>query len=387
MAEIRLLTATDADQSAGLAQEAFGPFPAGYTPAAPTKTPGRHDWGTFESGALVAQLAVRSYRSWWHGVEVATSGIASVAVSPEHRGRGLLGDLLGAALAEARSRGEILSTLYPTAPGIYRSFGYELVTSLDDLEIPTSSLRGMRAVPGVVVRRAEVADVPAVRHVYDTWAAAQLGPLTRRGESFPATDTDYLASVTGVTLALDSAGEVLGYAAWQRGPGYDRDSWVRVLDLLAVDARAYAALWRFFGDFASGTQTVRWRTSGTDAARLGLDVDLGRVALARPYMLRVDDVAALLTAVAAGGEAEFAVAGDRLEVLDGSYRLRDGECVRTSGGSDAPTFTPRGLALSCAGIQSAANLRLMGLLEGPDQLDAVFDAWSGAAPVHVRDYF
>lgn len=392
----RPLTADDADQSHALGREAFGPGPAGWTPPAPGTTPGKHDWGTFDTGRLVAQMAARSYGSWWHGVDVATSGIASVAVSPEHRGGGLLTELFSAVLDESRERGEILSTLYPTAPGIYRRFGYELVGSYDVVAVPTLSLRGMSASPEISLRRAEVGDGPAIRAIYDTWAAAQLGPLTRRGASFGTTDAELLASTAAYTLATDMSGTVVGYASWERGPGYDSESWIRVLDLLAVDPRAYPALWRFFGEFASVTGTIRFRTSGaagTDAARLHLTLDVGSVVDTHPYMLRVDDVAAALTAAAPAGSAAFAVTGDVLGVQDGRYRVADGQCQRTGPGADGsdrpglPTFAPRGLALSYAGVQSAAALRQLGLLHGPTDHDSVFDGWSGGASVHVRDYF
>ncbi|WP_295698007.1 GNAT family N-acetyltransferase [Lapillicoccus sp.] len=396
--QTRPLTPEDAAQSHALGAEAFGPYPAGQTAPAPGTSAGKHDWGTFVGGRLAARMATRSYGSWWHGVEVPTSGIASVAVSPEARGGGLLTELFRAALAEARERGETLSTLYPTAPGIYRKFGYELVGSYDLVTVPTLSLRGLAASPEIALRRAEVADMPAVRAVYDAWASRQHGPLTRRGESFTETDEEVLREFTGVTLATDPSGSVVGYASWERGPGYDSASWIRVLDLLAVDPRAYPALWRFFGGFASVTGEIRFRTSGavgTDEARLHLTTDVGRVVDSRPYMLRVDDVAAAFTVAVADGRfadvrREFAVVGDLLGVQDGSYRLEGDGCVRTGAapeGGDLPTFAPRGLALSYAGVQSAANLRQLGLLHGPADHDAVFDGWSGGAPVHVRDYF
>ena len=54
------------------------------------------------------------------------AGIAAVAVRPEHRGSGLLAPLFAALLADARERGAVVSTLFPTAPGIYRRLGYEV---------------------------------------------------------------------------------------------------------------------------------------------------------------------------------------------------------------------------------------------------------------------
>jgi hypothetical protein len=56
-------------------------------------------------------------------------------------------------------------------------------------------------------------------------------------------------------------------------------------------------------------------------------------------------------------------------------------------GGTGPTFTPNGLALAYAGVQSCANLRFAGLLTGPDTDDARWDALLGGHPFHIRDYF
>ena len=138
----------------------------------------------------------------------------------ERRGEKLLDELFRVALDDGlRERGEVVSTLFATAPGIYRKFGYELFASYDEVEIPTAALAGVRAASGVRTRRATAADFDAVREVYDAWAAAQNGPLTRRGPSFPTDAQGFIDAFTGVTLAVDDAGEVVGFASWERGQG------------------------------------------------------------------------------------------------------------------------------------------------------------------------
>ena len=144
---MRRLDLDDLQQARDLGAEAFGSPPAG-TPVAPLPTElpaGRREWGAFEDGRLVAKVVTHEYHSWWQGRRVPTAGVAGVAVSPEHRGRGLLRSLLDVALDEAVQRGEVLSTLYPTANGIYRGLGYELVTSLDTVEVPTAELARVAA--------------------------------------------------------------------------------------------------------------------------------------------------------------------------------------------------------------------------------------------------
>ncbi len=400
--EIRKLTLDELAQGAALGAEAFGPPPPGApTPAPPTEVPpGRHTWGAFDGERLVAKAVALEFSSWFGGREIPTSGIAGVAVAAEHRGSGLLHAIFEPLLAESVARGEVLSTLYPTATGIYRSFGYELIASYDCVEVPTADLARVARATATTTRRATVADVPVMQEVYGAWAAAQNGPLTRTGPRFARSPEEVLDDHTGVTLALDAAGRVVGWMGWERSGGYGPHGLLEVWDLYALSADAYRALWTVAGSFASVTGTVRLHTSGADPARLVLPT-AAWASVARhqhPYMLRVNDVAGALTALAPHvpglvAEIDFAVAGDRFAMTDGCYRLTltegPGVCEpavdETS--ADLPTFTPQGLALAFAGAQTCANLRLLDHLSGPTHHDATLDAVLAGRPLHVRDYF
>ncbi|MGM3253302.1 hypothetical protein ACS22W_26080, partial [Escherichia coli] len=81
--------------------------------------------------------------------------------------------------------------------------------------------------------------------------------------------------------------EVLGYAAWRRGQGYDESAVVEVDDLVVRHADAARALWSVLGSFASVVGHVRVQTSGADVARLVLPTLHWRVVGSHPYMLRV----------------------------------------------------------------------------------------------------
>ena len=146
----RPLTRDDFDQSMALSREAFGDLPPGATPPSPDDfpRPGYHAFGTFDGDQLVARVVTREYHSWFGGSAVPTGGIAGVAVTAERRGEKLLDELFRVALDDGlRERGEVVSTLFRTAPGIYRKFGYELLASYDEVEVPSSALAGVRLRP------------------------------------------------------------------------------------------------------------------------------------------------------------------------------------------------------------------------------------------------
>ena len=115
LSEIRPLTRDDAEAADALAAEAFGAPPRDLPE--PWPVPGTCPWGAFAGHELAGVATVRAFRSWFGGDAVPIAGIAAVAVRPEHRGAGLLAPLFAALLADARDRGAVVSTLFPTAPG------------------------------------------------------------------------------------------------------------------------------------------------------------------------------------------------------------------------------------------------------------------------------
>ncbi|AKT51078.1 GNAT family N-acetyltransferase [Arsenicicoccus sp. oral taxon 190] len=405
----RLLAPADARASWDLGAESFG-YP-GPVPD-PLPDPTRDEQiavGSFVGDRLVARAVALADRSWWGGREVATAGIASVAIALEQRGEGLLAPLLADLLDRARHRGDALATLYPTAQGIYRSSGFETVTSFDQVELDTRDLlaaradradradraaRGADASP-VTLRRGTGADHDAVHRVYTAWARRHDGPLTRSGPRFPADAEAFLQALDGVqTTVAEQDGEVTGYALWQRADGYHRGV-TAVDDLLATTPEAYLSLLHHLGSsYAVAPRTTLW-TSGDDVIRVLLPSNAWRRVDCRPYKLAVLDVPAALAARGwaphVDAELRFAVTGPA--PVAGCYRLRV-EAGRATCEPDASgradgirVMSPRSLALTYAGARSSASQRAVGLLDGPTTNDATWDALTGGRAVQVRDYF
>lgn len=393
--EIRRLTASDAAGSRELGREAFGgPRPAAHLAVPPFPGPGQSPWGAVQGGSLVAKAVGRRDLSWWHGRAVETCGIAGVAVAAEHRGRGLLAGLLREVLDEQRAP---LSTLFPTAPGIYRRLGWEVVGSMDHVELPTAALGVVSAPHGVTLRRARVEDLDAVAVAYSAWARTRNGPLTRTSACFTTDPADRLAELSGLTLAEDEDGALVGYAAWRRGSGYGPEARLDVEDLVVSTPDAARALWRMLGSFASVTGTVRLRCSADHPARLVLPTGAWTVVSQQPYMLRVDPSA--LSGLDTSGllgrgdvELAFRVVGDPLGLLDGAVVVSLGHGVatwrHTEDDPSLPTLTPQGLALAYAGTLPAGQVRSAGHLSGGDPVfEATLDALLRRRTPAVLDYF
>lgn len=394
---VRRLQPADAEAARTLNREAFG-FPVGAEPeAASVEQPGKRWFGAFSDNdgeGLAATAVDREFEAWFGGRVLPLAGIANVTVAAEHRNRGVLTPLLTVVLDRARERGACLSTLFPSAPGIYRRFGFEAVTNACRVDVPSTSLAAVPAATGVTLRRAGPKDAETIRQIYDTWAAGRNGPLTRRGVSFPAGDQETLDAFSGVSLVLDGAGEARGYAAWTRG-GDGGGAGIEVADLVALDVDAYRSLLRTVGSFGGVTATVRLQTSGAEPLRLLLPSLDWTVVSEELCMLKVLDVPAAITGhrCAPGLDVGlgFTLTGDVLPDLNGSYRIRAcGGRLRGERGEadDDRMLSPRGLALLYAGAASCVDLRALGLLAGGDlSADADWDALFGGWPNRVCDTF
>lgn len=400
---VRPLGWDDAAASRRLGQEAFGvpttppPDPETWPP------PGNHPVGSFDGDRLVARVIGREYQSWFGGVQIPTWGIAGVTVEAEYRGRKALSALFAATFEQARSWGAVLSTLYPTAAGIYRPFGYEVVGDYVTVEIPSHVLGRVRG-DTACVRRASAADVPAIQQVYQQWASAQNGPLSRTGPNFTDTADAFVAEFTGVSVAVDDDDRVVGFASWERGQGYDKTTGrIDVSDLIALTPAATRSLLKVVGSFTSVTAHVRVDSSGYDLGALELPGKPWRAVKHDDYMLRVVDPVAAIELRSyprlLSGTVSFRLVDSALPENTGGYRVEvaNGRAVctrtvaRTDAGTDTaggPELTARGLALLFTSTQSLTNLRRAGQAIGGDPAaDADLDALFAGRQLHIRDYF
>ena len=176
--EIRVPTRDDVDAIFDVRAQAFG-----------VKEDDRERWTSlvdpsemltaFLGAKVVGSLRVLAMGQWFGGRPVPMGGIASVVVLPEHRGEGVAGRLLEAALGRMRERGLPVSTLHPATTRVYRAAGWEIAGDLASYRIPARSLERLPRGRSEDLRRLTVADWPAVRACYDEVAARHSGWVDR----------------------------------------------------------------------------------------------------------------------------------------------------------------------------------------------------------------
>lgn len=190
------------------------------------------------------------------GVLMPMMGLASVAVSPDGRRRGIGRQMCRYALAHARERGDFISVLYPFRPDFYKSIGWGLVGELhsyrfrpESLSLDDNSLN---------VRMASPADDDGIHACYDRIARQSNGPILRTPYAWKYLFNDVSAATHAI---IYERGTIQGYAIVTYGQGASRESRpLFIRELLAESRDAYCGLLGWLSE-----QRDLWREMRYDA--------------------------------------------------------------------------------------------------------------------------
>jgi predicted acetyltransferase len=269
-------------------------------------------------GQIVASLVLYPLAAWVRGQTVRFTGIGSVAVSPEHRRRGVAETLMKSALREMRQRGDALSMLYPWRGSYYRKFGYGVVEVVHQLAVGAVNLP--HAEEARRVRRLMTPDRGAVEALYDRVAAQGHFALTRS----QAWWTRRLWTYPGDWVVYEGRrrGQIEGYLHYEmdteRGPFRLA---MTLSEFVAATPEAHRGLVGHLASLADQVEEIHYAAPADNAwlsiletaqnLRPGAEIatfsDTGGVA--DGAMLRITDVKAALERlpVAAGARGEVAL--------------------------------------------------------------------------------
>ncbi|MCH0538568.1 GNAT family N-acetyltransferase [Streptomyces sp. MUM 203J] len=193
------------------------------------------------------------------GTAVPAGAVTGVTVSPTHRRRGVLSRMMNAELAEAKERGDVVSTLCPTEYPIYGRYGFGPAawTTVWDVDVTRAGLDPRWSGPEDG-GRVDLVDGAAIREtapaVHDRVRAVRHGVVSRSERVWQRD--------TGVDLApgepwtepfyvvyRDASGEPAGHAAYtverERDGGAQPIGTAGVRELMAATPAAERALWRY----------------------------------------------------------------------------------------------------------------------------------------------
>jgi predicted acetyltransferase len=337
--------------------------------------------------------------AWVRGERVPVTGIGSVAVSPEHRRRGIGEALVRNALREMRQRGDAFSMLYAFRDDFYRRFGYGLVEQPTLLSLPPRDLPASDEARRV--RRMRMPDRPLVQELHERHARERGHfRLARRAEWWERRLWDY----EGEWLVYEKRrGQVEGYLQLQVDA--EDGPWGLVLTVNEFVAHTPEAR-RGLAGYLHGLrdQAVElvmacasddpWATQVADAAdvrnalKLGVLRSGGRTA--HGAMLRVLDVKAALEALPVAAHARGDVVIEvrdevlpanerawRVHARDGRLAVRAETARQAEGRAKLPRLTldASSLALVVSGAVSPVRAAECGLLEDARGAAALVEPW------------
>jgi predicted acetyltransferase len=209
------------------------------------------------------------------------AGISAVGVHPTHRRRGLLRQLMGKALADARARGEAFAGLLASESVIYGRFGFGHATSGTEFTIDSARSAFLTPAPDLDLRLLDRHEAGKILpELFDRQRRTRAGEPSRDGHTWEDVLADRPHRRQGGHGLFVAACDQ-GYVAYRAHEddvmraAYDR---VVIEELRGITPAVEAGLWRFVFDLdLIGTVTARRRP---------LD-DPVRWRLADPRQLRV----------------------------------------------------------------------------------------------------
>jgi predicted acetyltransferase len=355
-------------------------------------------------GQVVASLVLYPLEAYVRGQRLPLAGVGSVAVSPEHRRRGIGEAAMRAAMRELRQRGSHLSALYPFRGSYYRKLGYGVVEYLFQLAVSASNLPLADESRGV--RRLMLPDRAAVQELYERVAQQGHFALVRGADWW----TRRLWTYPGDWVVYEGRrrGQIEGYLYYEvensRGPFRLA---ISLTEFVAATPEAHRGL---VGHLASlrdqveeihhaGPSDAGWATVMRTAQNLRPGAEIGPFndtgGIAAGAMLRITDVKGALELMPVSPEARGEIA---LEVDDPvlpinarTYHVtaREGrlrvspESARRLPRLGAPVDV---LAPIVAGSLSPLRAAELGLVTDAGGAAEIIDSWFRARPVHLFQF-
>lgn len=257
--EIRTAVEDDREQLHDLSQQAFMATHAPWNDDAAeidrAAIPLDRRWVAAVGDVIAGKTSVWPLGQHVGGRSVPMGGLAGVAVRPEHRGSGIASRLIGAAIEDMRTRGEVISTLYPMNHELYRGLGWgsagEHPVHRWEIEALTRLPKPARA---VLVRPTTAEDLPALVAIND--AVAEPGRLSYQAEFATMRLLGRTGKQEGYVAEID--GKVTGALTLAKEPARDDAEFfgLTVRHLSALDHDTELALWRIVAGHYPAARTV-----------------------------------------------------------------------------------------------------------------------------------
>lgn len=288
--------------------------------------------GLYEGDDLLVTCNHIDFTARVRGEWLPMPGLTFVASPPEHRRRGLVGELIEASLKEYRERDQPLSALHPFDEGFYARYGWATGCRYHRATVEVDALSVTRDRAAGTFRRLDPDGHEALEPVYESWLDG-VNLATRRSDDWWR-DRVFQSYRTELHAAVwERDGDPGGYLVYDVEDD-DGDRCLNAYEVAYVDHEAYANLLRYCYNHDSQVDEVE--LYGRDHGRI-LDVTSDRDAVELEVtsgpMVRLVDVRTALEAIPYPGvehaDLALAVEDEHAPWNDGTFslRVRDGEAT------------------------------------------------------------
>lgn len=323
---------------------------------------GYRAWWTRTDGRVAGNLGViETTVSLPGGGDVPLAAVTAVGVAQTMRRRGVMAGLMAACLEEAVDRDEPLAGLFASEAAIYGRFGFGVAAPQVNYRVDRTRVRFVDPVDDRLVQEA----TPEQAHA--TWPRLHDRIRAERPASVAKHPGQWMLGITrdppgwrggaSARRLVEVPGR--GYASYRVKEQFDGllpAGSVRLLELLATDPEAEAALWQHVLDLdLTTTVEVSFRPVDDTLPHLITDRHALRVTESPPLYLRILDVPRILSSRAYRGRGTAV-----LEVVDpagyaqGRWRLE----VDEGGAACTPTDRPATVVLP---VQSLTGIVFGGI--------------------------
>lgn len=319
----------------------------------------------FEGDRIVGTTAVETYQIAVPGGIAGCAGITAVGVRTDFRRRGLLTRMMRQSLDQARDRGEPLSALYSSEQAIYGRYGFGPAAPAVRLRVRSAQPLLSEPVDDEV-RLVDTDEARRrMREVFDDVWTRQPGMIGRTESRWELVHAEDDPDGEGTPSPYYAFVGNRGYAVYRlsRGEGDGPPGGtVRVMELIAADGRAHAALWQFLAsvDLYPNVE-AGLRPPDEPLVHMLRDPDCLQTSDHEALWLRLVDVPAALQArrYEVPGELVIEVADEFCPDNSGRWALRGGPdeaaCERTDRSPDL-SMDVAALATGYLGGQRFATL-------------------------------
>ena len=293
--------------------------------------------GTFDGDQLVGCMGAYSFDMSVPGGALPVAGTTWVGVSPTHRRRGILAEMMRRHFADVLDRREPLAALWASEAGIYGRFGYGVAVERLKCTVEfEGALQWESTAPpaATAVRFVPVEEARSVLDpIYEACRRRRPGMHARNEAWWNLQALSTRSSAReGTPLKLVAVAEVDGrdaaYAIYGLAPSFSElgrpKGTLKLIEMAGVDPAAEAAMWRYLLSHDLTTRVVA-RGRPVDELLPLLLTDPRRVGrnLTDALHLRVMDVARALRGRAYGESAGCTVeiSDELVEANDGTWRV------------------------------------------------------------------